>query len=75
MSLEQIEEAVNRGTPFVLKVADGDRFEVPHPDYIFLPPAESKKRTYIVVHNDKGFAAVLPLIMISSLTYQVDSAA
>jgi len=35
-SIDQIEEAVNRGVPFRLKVADGDEFRVPHADYIFV---------------------------------------
>lgn len=73
MSIDQIEEAVQRGLPFKLKVADGDEFRVPHADYIFLPPRSSAKRTYIIIHNDRGFASVLPLLMITSLTFQTDS--
>lgn len=73
MIISQIEEAVHRGLPFFLKVADGDRYDVPHPDYIFLPPKESEKRTYVMVHNDDGFASILPLLTITSLTFQVDA--
>lgn len=73
MNIAQIEEAVHRGVPFKLKVADGDEFNIPHGDYIFLPPAASSKRTYVVVHNDAGFASLLPLLTITSLTYQVTS--
>ena len=73
MNIAQIEEAVDRGVPFSLKVADGDRFEVPHRDYIFLPPKSSEKRTYVIVHNNKGYASLLPLLTITSLTYQVDA--
>ena len=73
MNIAQIEEAVHRGFPFRLKVADGDEFRVPHPDYVFLPPKTSAKRTYIIVHNDEGFASVLPLLTITSLTFQVDA--
>jgi hypothetical protein len=73
MNIGQIEEAVGRGVPFSLKVADGDRFDVPHPDYLFLPPREARKRTYVVIHNDEGFASLLPLLTITSLTYQVDA--
>lgn len=74
MNIAQIEEAVERGAPFKLKVADGDEFPVPHPDYIFLPPKGAEKRTYVVVHNDKGFAHLLPLLTITSLTWQLDAA-
>jgi hypothetical protein len=73
MNIAQIEEAVERNVPFALKVADGDEFPVPHRDYIFLPPSEAKRRTYVVVHNDKGFASLLPLITITSLTWEVAS--
>lgn len=73
MNIAQIEEAVHRRVPFKIKVADGDEFRVPHPDYMFLPPKTSAKRTYVVVHNDEGYAAVLPLLTITSLTYQVDA--
>lgn len=73
MDIAQIEDATRRGVPFFIKVADGDRFDVPRPDYIFLPPKESLKRTYVVVHRDDGYASVLPLITITSLTYQADA--
>jgi hypothetical protein len=73
VNIDQIEAAVHRGVPFRLKVADGDEFRVPHADYIFLPPKASARRTYVIVHNDAGFASVLPLLTITSLTYQVDS--
>ena len=71
MNIAQLEEAAHRGIPFSLKVADGDRYDVPHPDYIFFPPKESQKRTYVVVHSDNGYASVLPLLTITSLTFQV----
>ncbi len=73
MNIAQIEQAVLRGRPFKLKVADGDEFSVPHPDYIFIPPKSGSMRTYVIVHNDKGFASLLPLLTITSLTYPVDA--
>ena len=73
MNIAQIEEAVHRGVPFRLKVADGDEYRVPHPDYVSLPPRTYAKPTYIVVHNDDGFASILPLLTITSLTFQVDA--
>ena len=73
MNIAQIEEAVQRGLPFRLKVADGDEFPVPHPDYIFLPPTTSARRTFVMVHNDQGFASILPLLTITSLTFQTDA--
>jgi hypothetical protein len=73
MSIDLIEEAIQRGTPFKLKVADGDEFTVPHRDYIALPPKASARRTYVIVFNDKGIASCLPLLTITSLSYPVDA--
>ena len=75
MSIDQIEEAAQRGVPFSLKVADGDKFDVPHSDYIFFPPKAAKRRTYVMIHRDDGYASLLPLLTITSLTYQVDAGA
>ena len=46
---------------------------VPHSDYIFLPPKASAKRTYVIVRDDTGFTSVLPLLTITSLTFQIDA--
>jgi hypothetical protein len=74
-ALLQIEESAHRGLPFSLKVADGDRYDEPHREYISLPPKESATRTYFVVHRDDGNASILPLIAITSLTFKVDAGA
>jgi hypothetical protein len=73
MNIAQIEEAVHRRVPFKLKLADGDEYEVPHPNYIFLPPKAAAKRTFAMVCNDQGFASILPLLTITSLTFQIDA--
>ena len=73
MSIDIIEEAIDRGVPFTLKVADGDEFPVPHRDYIAVPPKATSKRTYVIVFTDRGTAAYLPLLTITSLTYPIDA--
>ena len=73
MSIDLIEEAVERNVPFTIKVVDGDEVRVPHRDYIALPPKASPKRTYVIVFNDRGTASCLPLLTITSLTYPVDA--
>lgn len=73
MNIAQIEEAIQRGVPFRLKAADGDEFPVPHTDYISLPPKTSAKRTYVIVHHDKGYASLLPLLTITGLTYPANA--
>jgi hypothetical protein len=29
--------------------------------------------TYVMAHNDEGFASILPLLTITSLTFQIDA--
>ncbi|MDQ6808234.1 MAG: hypothetical protein M3Z64_02235 [Verrucomicrobiota bacterium] len=50
MTRSPIEKAIKRNVPFVLKMADGNEYLVPHSDYIALPP----KAAYVVVFNPKG---------------------
>lgn len=73
MNIAPIEEAAHRGVPFKLKVADGDECHVPHADYIFLPPRSAEKRTYVMIHNDAGYASIQPLLAITDLTFQIDA--
>lgn len=73
MSIDLIEEAAHRGVPFKLKVADGDEFSVPHADFISFPPKAHAKRTYVIVYKEDGVASILPLLTITSLTYQTDA--
>jgi hypothetical protein len=54
---------------------NADRYDVPHRDYISHPPKESAKRTDVLVHRDNGYASILPLIRITSLTFKVDAGA
>jgi hypothetical protein len=70
MNIGQIEEAVERGVPFKLKIDGGHEVLVPRRDYIYLPPKTGGVRAYVLVHNDEGFASVLPLQSITSLTFQ-----
>lgn len=72
MNIQILEEAIERQVPFFLRTADGERFDVPHPDYIFLPPKSSKLRTYAAIHREGGYVSVLPLLTITSLTFQTD---
>ena len=71
VNIAQIEEAAERGLPFGIKVADGNEYLVPHPAYVFVPPKGARMRTYVAIHNDKGFASTLPLLTITSLTYKI----
>ena len=66
MNRTQIQTAIERNLPFVLKMADGNEYFVPHRDYIALPPAGA----YVIVfdQNRKGESFdVLPLLTMTGL--------
>jgi hypothetical protein len=63
MNREQIEAAIERGVPFVLRMADGREYRVPHRDYIFLSP----KGTYATVFDADERFFVLPLLTMTGI--------
>jgi hypothetical protein len=67
MTREQIESAVASGGPFVLRMADGQEYPVPHRDYISLPP----KASYVIVYDGDGHFTVLPLLTMTGLKSKV----
>ncbi len=71
MTMSQIRRAIEQGNPFSIQMADGQSYEVPHPDYISVPP----KGAFIVVYNDDESAAILPLLAMTGITYKKAEAA
>jgi len=63
MTREQLESAAASGSPFVLRMADGREYPVPHRDYISFPP----RATYVIVYDDNGHFTVLPLRTMTGL--------
>ncbi len=61
MTIEDIRERISGGfVPFTLRTSDGEKFSVPHREFIFITP----KR--IVVADRKGYVNVLdPLHIVS----------
>jgi hypothetical protein len=62
----QIEKAIERNFPFVLKMADGNEYRVPHRDYIVLPP----RAAYVIVFDETDphdAFDVLPLLTMTGL--------
>ncbi len=62
---------MERNLTFTLHMADGKEYRVPHRDYIFLPP----KAAFVVVSDDDGHVFVLPLLTMTGLSYESESAA
>jgi len=70
MTRKQIESVIAEGVPFTVRLADGRSYDVPHRDYISLPP---KNVTGAVVWEDDGTAHILPLLTMTGLTYNTRS--
>jgi hypothetical protein len=70
MNRSQIEAAVERNRPFILRMADGKEYKVPHRDYISFPP----KGAFVIVYDDREHAYVLPLLTMTGLVYQSEQA-
>ncbi len=51
--------------PFVVRIADGRSFSVPHSDHIFVSP-----KGLVVIENDEGLLDILPSLMISGISTQ-----
>jgi hypothetical protein len=66
MTRDTIETAVREGIPFVINMADGNEYPVPHRDYIVLPP----RAAYVIVFDKKSkddSFDVLPLLTMTGL--------
>ena len=63
MNRTQIQTAIERNLPFVLKMADGNEYSVPHRDYIAFPP----RGAYVIVFDKNDSFDVLPLLTMTGL--------
>lgn len=70
MTRKQIESVITEGVPFIVRLADGRSYKVPHRDYISLPP---KNATIAIVYEDDGTAHILPLLTMTGLTYKAQT--
>lgn len=70
MTLQQVRNAMDSGRPFVIMMADGKSYRVPHRDYIMLIP----KGSAVVVHNEE-VATVLPLLTMTGISYEAEPTA
>ncbi|MFM8655660.1 MAG: hypothetical protein ACKOD5_00795 [Chthoniobacterales bacterium] len=71
MTLQQVRNAMDSGRPFIIRMADGKSYRVPHPDYISIQP----KGTFVVVFDDNDGAFVLPLLTMTGIAYDVNPTA
>lgn len=62
----QILDAVETGLPFVIRMADGREYEVPHRDFISVPP----RGAFVIVYDvdsDEGRHTVLSMLTMTGI--------
>ena len=68
----EMRNRIEEGAPFSVHVADGRILEVPHEDFIHLPPRSTVVLISEYLQNDGGeeetFTHFIPLIMVSGVT-------
>ena len=63
MTREQVETAIKEGIPFVIKMADGEKYQVPEAYRIALG------RTTVIVVGDDDMPHILPLLTMTGISY------
>lgn len=70
MTFSELRARIDEGRPFTLHVADGRSYEVPHPDFIWLPP----RSTVVSIaepnpdNEEETVTRIIPLLTISGIT-------
>jgi len=64
MTRDQIQTAINEGVPFLIRMADGESYEVPDRYKIALG------RTAVVVIGKDDMPHILPLLTMTGISYQ-----
>ena len=68
MTRSEILAAIESGKAFSLLTADGKEYDVPHRDYISLPP----KGASVIVYRDDGFFHILSFLTMTGLRARSD---
>lgn len=63
MTRQSIQTAINEGIPFVIKMADGERYEVTDQYRIALG------KTYVIVVDGHDLPHMLPLLTMTGISY------
>lgn len=64
MTRQQLEAVIGEGVPFIVRLADGRSYPVPHRDNVSLPP---KNATVAVVYEDDETVHVLPMLTMTGI--------
>jgi hypothetical protein len=65
MTTEQLRTAIRNSPfrPFVIRMADGRTFSIPHPDFLSISPAG---RTVVIYHPDDS-ASIVDLLLMTEI--------
>lgn len=68
MTVDQLRKAAKAEPfkPFTVSLADGRRFFVPHPEFLWIPPEAS--RTFVVAESG-GDYSILDLLLVTSIDF------
>ena len=68
MTIEQLRRAKNNRPfrPFDVRMADGQRIRVGHPEVLLVPP--KAERTFVVAHNDETYQ-IIDLLLVATLGF------
>jgi len=66
MNRSQIQDAIDRGQPFLLRTADGREYRVPSRDHTFVSP----KGTFVQVVDDEERVTSIPLLTMTTVEYR-----
>lgn len=61
---DKLRNAVESNRPFVISMADGKEFKIPHRDFI----AFTRKKTAVIVSTEDDKIHILPLITMTGVT-------
>lgn len=63
-----MKSVIEAGNPFKILMVDNKTYDVPHPDYISLPP----RGNYVLVYDDEGMFYILPLRTMTAIEGTAD---
>ena len=63
MTRDQIQTAIKEGIPILIKMADGEKYEVPEAHRVALG------RTTVIVVGDDDMPHILPLLTMTGISY------
>ncbi|MEM7698493.1 MAG: hypothetical protein AAF236_08835 [Verrucomicrobiota bacterium] len=66
MTTSDLREALNMSLPFVIKMADGEKYPVPHTDFV----AFADRSRWVALFTDDGRLHHLPRHQISGLSWE-----